>query len=143
MAAVCIIQKPIIPTELYRQVRDSQLIGMSGYSREVQILFIKMDVKHMVYFVQPYHGNDSYSNNVSSVLKILTSMNFFQGLPVFAIGVGLSTFDKASVSFMINFLMIMSLKQLPMIEVLCLLFHLIVFDRVSITFGERVYVIFI
>ncbi|XP_044462722.1 phosphatidylinositol/phosphatidylcholine transfer protein SFH9 isoform X2 [Mangifera indica] len=50
-----ILSKPIIPTELYRQVRDSQLIGMSGYSRE--------------------------------------------GLPVFAIGVGLSTFDKASVHY--------------------------------------------
>ncbi|KAL9455534.1 hypothetical protein AB3S75_004870 [Citrus x aurantiifolia] len=48
-----ILSKPIVPTELYRAVRDSQLIGMSGYSRE--------------------------------------------GLPVFAVGVGLSTFDKASV----------------------------------------------
>lgn len=47
-----ILEKPI-PTDRYRAVRDSQLLGMSGYSRE--------------------------------------------GLPVFAIGVGLSTFDKASV----------------------------------------------
>ncbi|XP_061339815.1 phosphatidylinositol/phosphatidylcholine transfer protein SFH2-like [Gastrolobium bilobum] len=47
-----ILSKPISP-DLYRAVRDSQLIGLSGYSRE--------------------------------------------GLPVFAIGVGLSTFDKASV----------------------------------------------
>lgn len=28
-------QKPIIPPDLYRAVRDSQLIGLSGYSREV------------------------------------------------------------------------------------------------------------
>jgi len=28
-------QKPIIPTDLYRGIRDSQLIGLSGYSREV------------------------------------------------------------------------------------------------------------
>ncbi|KAH9749960.1 CRAL-TRIO domain-containing protein [Citrus sinensis] len=54
MDAVSSSQKPIVPTELYRAVRDSQLIGMSGYSRE--------------------------------------------GLPVFAVGVGLSTFDKASPS---------------------------------------------
>ncbi|EEF31957.1 phosphatidylinositol/phosphatidylcholine transfer protein SFH9 isoform X2 [Ricinus communis] len=53
-----ILTKPIIPTDLYRAVRDSQLIGMSGYSRE--------------------------------------------GLPVFAIGVGLSTFDKASVHYYVQ-----------------------------------------
>ncbi|KAJ9180806.1 hypothetical protein P3X46_009013 [Hevea brasiliensis] len=53
-----ILMKPIVPTDLYRAVRDSQLIGMSGYSRE--------------------------------------------GLPVFAIGVGLSTFDKASVHYYVQ-----------------------------------------
>ncbi|XP_028081824.1 SEC14-like protein 4 isoform X2 [Camellia sinensis] len=50
--------KPIVPTDLYRAVRDSQLIGLSGYSRE--------------------------------------------GLPVFAIGVGLSTLDKASVHYYVQ-----------------------------------------
>lgn len=29
------LQKPIIPVDIYRAVRDSQLIGLSGYSREV------------------------------------------------------------------------------------------------------------
>lgn len=53
-----ILSKPIVPAELYRAVRDSQLIGMSGYSRE--------------------------------------------GLPVFAVGVGLSTFDKASVHYYVQ-----------------------------------------
>ncbi|KAK7292497.1 hypothetical protein RIF29_08278 [Crotalaria pallida] len=53
-----ILSKPIIPPDLYRAVRDSQLIGLSGYSRE--------------------------------------------GLPVFAIGVGLSTFDKASVHYYVQ-----------------------------------------
>eukprot|EP00258_Populus_trichocarpa_P042324 XP_024458343.1 phosphatidylinositol/phosphatidylcholine transfer protein SFH9 isoform X2 [Populus trichocarpa] len=53
-----ILTKPIIPADLYRAVRDSQLIGMSGYSRE--------------------------------------------GLPVFAHGVGLSTFDKASVHYYVQ-----------------------------------------
>ncbi|CAN1336584.1 hypothetical protein LINPERPRIM_LOCUS37202 [Linum perenne] len=52
------LQKPIVPADLYRSVRDSQLIGMSGYSRE--------------------------------------------GLPVFAMGVGLSTFDKASVHYYVQ-----------------------------------------
>ncbi|KAF4368811.1 phosphatidylinositol/phosphatidylcholine transfer protein SFH11 [Cannabis sativa] len=53
-----ILAKPIVPAELYRGVRDSQLIGLSGYSRE--------------------------------------------GLPVFAIGVGLSTFDRASVHYYVQ-----------------------------------------
>ncbi|KAL1563048.1 phosphatidylinositol/phosphatidylcholine transfer protein SFH2-like [Salvia divinorum] len=48
------LAKPIVPGELYRGIRDSQLVGLSGYSNE--------------------------------------------GLPVFAVGVGLSTFDRASIS---------------------------------------------
>uniref|UniRef100_A0A9I9CT70 CRAL-TRIO domain-containing protein n=1 Tax=Cucumis melo TaxID=3656 RepID=A0A9I9CT70_CUCME len=46
--------KPILPADVYRAVRDSQLVGLSGYSKE--------------------------------------------GLPVFAIGVGLSALDKATVN---------------------------------------------
>ncbi|KAM5546458.1 SEC14 cytosolic factor [Rosa sericea] len=53
-----ILAKPIIPTDLYRAVRDSQLLGLSGYSKE--------------------------------------------GLPVIAIGVGLSTYDKASVNYYVQ-----------------------------------------
>ncbi|KAJ1427109.1 CRAL/TRIO, N-terminal domain [Sesbania bispinosa] len=53
-----ILSKPIVPPDLYRAIRDSQLIGVSGYTRE--------------------------------------------GLPVFAIGVGLSTFDKASVHYYVQ-----------------------------------------
>ncbi|XP_022133025.1 phosphatidylinositol/phosphatidylcholine transfer protein SFH9-like [Momordica charantia] len=49
-----ILVKPIAPVDVYRQVRDSQLVGLSGYSKE--------------------------------------------GLPIFAIGVGLSTLDKANVN---------------------------------------------
>ncbi|KAL6562375.1 hypothetical protein OROGR_003382 [Orobanche gracilis] len=52
------LAKPIVPVELYRGIRDSQLIGLSGYSNE--------------------------------------------GLPVFAIGVGLSTFDRASVHYYVQ-----------------------------------------
>ncbi|KAG8365329.1 hypothetical protein BUALT_Bualt18G0093400 [Buddleja alternifolia] len=53
-----ILTKPIVPVEHYRAIRDSQLIGLSGYSNE--------------------------------------------GLPVFAVGVGLSTFDKASVHYYVQ-----------------------------------------
>ncbi|KAK1427906.1 hypothetical protein QVD17_16632 [Tagetes erecta] len=53
-----ILAKPIIPSNFYRGVRDSQLIGLSGYTRE--------------------------------------------GLPVFAIGAGLSTFDKASIHYYVQ-----------------------------------------
>ncbi|CAL1384758.1 unnamed protein product [Linum trigynum] len=53
-----ILAKPIVPTELYRSVRDTQLVGLSGYTRE--------------------------------------------GLPVVAVGVGQSTYDKASVHYYVQ-----------------------------------------
>ncbi|KAM1055347.1 hypothetical protein FF1_028907 [Malus domestica] len=53
-----ILAKPIIPNDLYRAVRDSQLVGLSGYSKE--------------------------------------------GHPVIAVGVGQSTFDKASVNYYVQ-----------------------------------------
>ncbi|XP_042458858.1 phosphatidylinositol/phosphatidylcholine transfer protein SFH9-like isoform X2 [Zingiber officinale] len=53
-----ILCKPITPANLYRGIRDSQLMGLSGYTK--------------------------------------------QGVPVFAIGAGLTTFDKASVNYYIQ-----------------------------------------
>jgi hypothetical protein len=53
-----ILEKPIIPVDLYRSIRDTQLVGLSGYSKE--------------------------------------------GIPVFAVGVGLSTYDKASVNYYVQ-----------------------------------------
>ncbi|KAL3821141.1 hypothetical protein ACJIZ3_007046 [Penstemon smallii] len=53
-----ILTKPINPSDLYRAIRDSQLVGMSGYSKE--------------------------------------------GLPVIAVGVGLSTYDKASIQYYVQ-----------------------------------------
>ncbi|GAB2224748.1 hypothetical protein Drorol1_Dr00005518 [Drosera rotundifolia] len=53
-----ILTKPIVPVDLYRAVRDSQLVGLSGYSKE--------------------------------------------GLPVMAVGVGRSTYDKASVHYYVQ-----------------------------------------
>jgi hypothetical protein len=32
-----ILEKPIIPVDLYRSIRETQLVGLSGYSKEVQI----------------------------------------------------------------------------------------------------------
>ncbi|KAL8100755.1 hypothetical protein AgCh_032851 [Apium graveolens] len=52
------VQKPIVPADLYRAAHDSQLVGMSGYTKE--------------------------------------------GLPIFAIGVGLSTYDKASIHYYVQ-----------------------------------------
>ncbi|KAL6603849.1 hypothetical protein ACP70R_044210 [Stipagrostis hirtigluma subsp. patula] len=53
-----ILEKPIIPVDLYRSIRETQLVGLSGYSNE--------------------------------------------GLPVFAVGVGMSTYDKASVNYYVQ-----------------------------------------
>nr|CAB3456659.1 unnamed protein product [Digitaria exilis] len=53
-----LIQKPIVPSDLYKAIRDTLLVGMTGYSK--------------------------------------------QGQPVYAFGVGLSTFDKASVNYYVQ-----------------------------------------
>ncbi|WOL19194.1 hypothetical protein Cni_G27991 [Canna indica] len=53
-----ILAKPIVPVDSYRAIRDSQLVGLSGYTKN--------------------------------------------GLPVFAIGVGLSTYNKASVNYYVQ-----------------------------------------
>ncbi|XP_076954193.1 phosphatidylinositol/phosphatidylcholine transfer protein SFH9-like [Bidens hawaiensis] len=53
-----ILSKPIVPVDFYRGVRDSQLIGMSGYTKE--------------------------------------------GRPVIAVGVGRSTYDKASIHYYVQ-----------------------------------------
>ncbi|XP_019194694.1 PREDICTED: SEC14-like protein 5 [Ipomoea nil] len=53
-----ILAKPIVPSELYRGIRESQLVGMTGYSKE--------------------------------------------GIPVIAVGLGLSTFDRASVHYYVQ-----------------------------------------
>ena len=50
-----VLAKPILPADLYRSIRDTLLVGLTGYSK--------------------------------------------QGQPVYAFGVGLSTFDRASVNY--------------------------------------------
>ncbi|KAK9074254.1 hypothetical protein SSX86_006851 [Deinandra increscens subsp. villosa] len=53
-----ILSKPIVPAEFYRSVRDSHLLGMSGYTKD--------------------------------------------GRPVIAVGVGLSSYDKASIQYYVQ-----------------------------------------
>uniref|UniRef100_I1Q3I5 CRAL-TRIO domain-containing protein n=1 Tax=Oryza glaberrima TaxID=4538 RepID=I1Q3I5_ORYGL len=66
-----ILEKPIIPVDLYRSIRETQLVGLSGYSKE----------------------EDVYGS------KVLPTVG---GIPVFAIGVGQSTYDKASVHYYVQ-----------------------------------------
>ncbi|XP_058202481.1 SEC14 cytosolic factor-like isoform X3 [Rhododendron vialii] len=47
-----ILAKPIVPTDLYRAIRDSQLVGLSGYSREVH------------YYIQSHIQINEYRDNV-------------------------------------------------------------------------------
>lgn len=72
------VQKPIIPTELYRGVRDSQLIGLSGYSREVFILILfvmftvssldlKMFIISILQYLAPLRGRMEGLNNDNCV----------------------------------------------------------------------------
>lgn len=49
-----------------------------------------------------YYGTNYDRNSISS-RGFSQHCHLLQGLPVFAVGVGLSTFDKASVSIMIDF----------------------------------------
>nr|XP_011460065.1 PREDICTED: SEC14 cytosolic factor isoform X2 [Fragaria vesca subsp. vesca] len=60
-----ILAKPILPIELYRGVRDSQLIGLSGYSREVH------------YYVQSHIQINEYRDRV-----ILPSASKKYGKPI-------------------------------------------------------------
>ncbi|GAB4826453.1 hypothetical protein Ancab_033348 [Ancistrocladus abbreviatus] len=60
-----ILAKLIVPVELYRAVRDSQLIGLSGYSREVH------------YYVQSHIQINEYRDRV-----ILPSATKKYGLPI-------------------------------------------------------------
>lgn len=83
------MQKPIIPADLYRGIRDSQLIGMPGYTKDVSLLFVHIGCP------TPF----CEWCLIAWYLLITSNLYLGQGHPVFAIGVGLSTYDKASVSF--------------------------------------------
>ncbi|CAL5408140.1 unnamed protein product [Camellia sinensis] len=94
------LAKPIVPTDLYRAVRDSQLIGLSGYSREGSVrltkhlfgeatfrLMVRLveGCKHVVhYYVQSHiqineyrdcvilpSATKKYGRHISKCLKVL------------------------------------------------------------------------
>ncbi|KAI0502470.1 hypothetical protein KFK09_017423 [Dendrobium nobile] len=67
-----ILSKPIVPVDLYRAVRDSQLIGVSGYSKEV----VKGGVTRMKEHLSVSHKNVVYCANVSdkSLLDVRQSL---------------------------------------------------------------------
>ncbi|THU62320.1 hypothetical protein C4D60_Mb01t03890 [Musa balbisiana] len=97
-----ILAKPIIPAELYRGVRDSQLIGLSGYSNELMDCLNWRIQNHIDdILAKPIIPAELYRGVRDSQLIGLSGYSN-EGLPVFAIGVGLSTFDKASVNYYVQ-----------------------------------------
>ncbi|AQK60003.1 Sec14p-like phosphatidylinositol transfer family protein [Zea mays] len=86
-------QRPIVPVDLYRSIRDSQLIGLSGYTKELTGHCLVIMVCRII---------------VIAIFFFLCSNIFFlcfchwQGLPIFGIGVGHSTYDKASVHYYVQ-----------------------------------------
>ncbi|PPD96772.1 hypothetical protein GOBAR_DD06178 [Gossypium barbadense] len=64
--------KPIIPVDLYRAVRDSQLVGVSGYSKEVNY-YVQSHIQMNEYrdrVVLPT-ATEKYGRHISTCLKIL------------------------------------------------------------------------
>ncbi|KAL7217736.1 hypothetical protein ACSBR2_011050 [Camellia fascicularis] len=63
-----ILAKPIIPTDLYRAVRDSQLIGMSGYSKEgIPVIAFGLstyDKASVHYYIQSHIQMNEYRDRV-------------------------------------------------------------------------------
>ncbi|XP_028122616.1 SEC14 cytosolic factor-like [Camellia sinensis] len=63
-----ILAKPIIPTDLYRAVRDSQLIGMSGYSKEgipvITFGLSTFDKASVHYYIQSHIQMNEYRDRV-------------------------------------------------------------------------------
>ncbi|GAA0169654.1 hypothetical protein LIER_24090 [Lithospermum erythrorhizon] len=65
-----ILAKPIIPSDLYRAIRDSQLVGMSGYSKEgLPVISIgagltTFDKASIHYYVQSHIQMNEYRDRV-------------------------------------------------------------------------------
>ncbi|XP_039015016.1 SEC14 cytosolic factor-like isoform X2 [Hibiscus syriacus] len=67
-----ILAKPIIPTNMYRAVRDSQLVGLSGYSKEVNY-YVQSHVQMNEYrdCVLLPTATKKYGRHISTCLKVL------------------------------------------------------------------------
>ncbi|KAI4296063.1 hypothetical protein L6164_036053 [Bauhinia variegata] len=78
-----ILSKPIVPPDLYRAVRDSQLIGLSGYSREGHPVFAigaglsTFNEASVHYYVQSHIQINEYRDRV-----ILPSASKKHGQPI-------------------------------------------------------------
>ncbi|KAK1309788.1 Patellin-6 [Acorus calamus] len=74
-----ILAKPIVPTELYRAVRDTQLIGLSGYSKEGHPVIAigaglsTFDKASVHYYVQSHIQINEYRDRV--ILPAATRKN--------------------------------------------------------------------
>ncbi|AQK60005.1 Sec14p-like phosphatidylinositol transfer family protein [Zea mays] len=73
-----VLERPIVPVDLYRSIRDSQLIGLSGYTKEdhrvSQFLALVLDIAHMTklrgilsqvhYYVQSHIQINEYRDRI-------------------------------------------------------------------------------
>ncbi|CAN0915771.1 Phosphatidylinositol/phosphatidylcholine transfer protein SFH2 [Linum grandiflorum] len=85
-----ILAKPIVPTELYRSVRDTQLLGLSGFTKEgIPVIAVGVgqsthDKASMHYYVQSHiqmneyrdrivlpDASKKYGRHISTCIKIL------------------------------------------------------------------------
>ncbi|KAL0399102.1 UNVERIFIED_CONTAM: hypothetical protein Sradi_2253500 [Sesamum radiatum] len=57
------VKKPIDPSDVYRAIRDSQLVGMSGYSREIH------------YYVQSHIQMNEYRDRVILLLSAISTID--------------------------------------------------------------------
>ncbi|KAI8010131.1 Phosphatidylinositol/phosphatidylcholine transfer protein SFH9 [Camellia lanceoleosa] len=74
-----ILAKPIIPTDLYRAVRDSQLIGMSGYSKEgIPVITFGLstyDKASVHYYIQSHIQMNEYRDRVLLLLTAIATID--------------------------------------------------------------------
>ncbi|KAL8113368.1 hypothetical protein AgCh_020622 [Apium graveolens] len=64
------VQKPIVPADLYRAVHDSQLVGMSGYTKE-GLLIIAIGVGLSTYDKASLSATRKYGRHINTCVKIL------------------------------------------------------------------------
>nr|CAB3468361.1 unnamed protein product [Digitaria exilis] len=67
-----ILEKPIIPVDLYRSIRDTQLVGLSGYSNEVNY-YVQSHIQINEYrdrFILPT-ATKKYGRPITTCIKVL------------------------------------------------------------------------
>ncbi|AQK40514.1 Sec14p-like phosphatidylinositol transfer family protein [Zea mays] len=81
-----VLERPIAPVDLYKSIRDSQLIGLSRYTKEILLYNFDGGTICSVVILKEWLG-----------IHRVAAAEISKGLPIFGIGVGHSTYDKASV----------------------------------------------